>query len=310
MPVGAAIGISGAYAANRSSAAAKDAAKASTQAAGVQADSQQQSLDYLKQINALPQALREEALLKLQEFSQNYQGHQYGTDFQTGDIQNWLQQNPNASDAEIAVAMQRHGISPTQMAAATGKPLNEIQDRFQAQGGIFNRGPMSQDQLITQAQGSPLYAAIMGTQRAGEQSILRNSSATGGLRSGNSNGALTDFGQQTANRALLAAYADGQATDRYNQEFGQNQTNFDRQQAGNEFYREQGIPLGVLTGMAGLSGNEGAIAGAMSDIGATQAGGMLGSAQAMQQGNQNGMNNLMSMLGLGIQAYGNGMIKF
>jgi hypothetical protein len=281
--------------------AAKDASKASAQASGVQADAQQQSLDYMKEINALPQELREEALRKLQEMSQNYQGHQYGTDFQTGDIQNWLRQNPNASDAEIAVAMQRHGISPTQMAAATGKPLNQIQDRYQAQGGIFNRGPMSQDQLITQAQGSPLYAAIMGTQRAGEQSILRNQSATGGLRSGNSNGALTDYGQQTANRALLAAYADGQATDRYNQEFGQAQTNYNREQAGNEFYREQGVPLSILNGMAGLSGNEGAIAGLMSDIGSTRAGGILGGAQASQQGTQNSMSNLFSILGLGIQ---------
>jgi hypothetical protein len=281
--------------------AAKDASKASAQASGVQADAQQQSLDYMKEINALPQELREEALRKLQEMSQNYQGHQYGTDFQTGDIQNWLRQNPNASDAEIAVAMQRHGISPTQMAAATGKPLNQIQDRYQAQGGIFNRGPMSQDQLITQAQGSPLYAAIMGTQRAGEQSILRNQSATGGLRSGNSNGALTDYGQQTANRALLASYADAQATDRYNQEFGQNQTNYNREQAGNEFYRDQGIPLSILTGMAGLSGNENAIAGLTSDIGATRAGGILGGAQANQMGTQNSMNNLFSILGLGIQ---------
>lgn len=319
MPVGIGLGVAGVAGAAASRSGARSAASASRDAAGIQADAQMQALNYIREINALPQELREEALRGLRDFGQNFQGHQYGTDIGGGEIQNWLRNNPSATDAQIAVAMQRNGISPIQVAAATGRPLAEVQARFQAQGGMVApqyRDAKGQDQLISEAMNSPLYAAIMGTQRAGEQSILRNASATGGLRSGNANGALTDFGQQTANRALLDSFGVAQASDRFGllrddvqRNFVQGQANYDRQQAGSEYYREQGIPLSVLTGLAGLSGNENAIAGLTSDIGATTAAGMTGSAQALQQGNQNAINNLMGIAGLGIQAYGNGMIN-
>lgn len=306
MPVGIGLGVAGAASAYSSRKNAKDAAKASTEAAGVQAEAQDEALAYLREINQLPQELREQALQGLFDYSQNTP--QYGTGISQDAIKNWFQNNPNASDAEIAVAMQKNGVTPMQIAAATGKPIAEVNNRFSAQGGSVARGPMSQDQLISQAQGSPLYAAIMGTQRAGEQAILRNASATGGLRGGGTIGNLTDFGQQTANRALLASYADAQATDQYNQSFSQNQANFDRQQSGNEFYRQQGVPLGILSGLAGIQGNEGSIADLISGIGTTQAQGMLGAAQAKQQGNQNMWNNLIGLGGLGISAYGAGLI--
>lgn len=221
MPVGVGLGVAGAYGANRANKSAKEAANASKQAAGMQADAQQQALDYLKEINALPQELREKAL----------QG---------------------------------------------------LGDYFQVPGA-----PKDQQTLISEAMGSPLYAAIMGTQKAGEGAILRHQSATGGLRSGSTQGALTDFGQQTANRALLESFNQAQSSDRY----------------------ERGVNLAGLSGLAGLTTGAPEIANLTTGIGQTNAAGILGAAQARQQGSQNTMNNLLGIAGLGIQAYGNGMIN-
>lgn len=67
-------------------------------------------------------------------------------------------------------------------------------------------GEGSQADLIERARTSPLYDAILGTQQAGEEAILRHAGATGGLRSGDVQGALTDYGSQLQNQALLEAY--------------------------------------------------------------------------------------------------------
>lgn len=64
-------------------------------------------------------------------------------------------------------------------------------------------GPTS---LVDSARQSPLYAAIMGTQRAGEEAIARNASATGGLRGGATIGQLAGFGKDLENQALLQSY--------------------------------------------------------------------------------------------------------
>jgi hypothetical protein len=49
-------------------------------------------------------------------------------------ILDFLLANPNMSDADIASAMAQYGISPTQMAAATGIPTNQILSRLDAVG--------------------------------------------------------------------------------------------------------------------------------------------------------------------------------
>jgi len=50
----------------------------------------------------------------------------------TTDIQNWLAANPGLSDAQIASAMDQYGVSPAQVAAATGISPQVIQDRYTA----------------------------------------------------------------------------------------------------------------------------------------------------------------------------------
>jgi len=67
-------------------------------------------------------------------------------------INQWLGQNPTASDSTIYNAMQQYGITPQQMAAATGNPLlgeGNVMDRYSlaqnilGQGNIFGQAPVN-----------------------------------------------------------------------------------------------------------------------------------------------------------------------
>ena len=132
-------------------------------------------------------------------------------------------------------------------------------------GGLYGLegGEGSQQQLIDHAKASPLYNALM---EGGEESILRQQAATGGLRSGDTQAALV--GNQ--NQALLSAY---------NQQ---------------------------LQGLAGLSGIQSyapQIASSIGGIGQTLAQGRVAAAQAEMQGSQGGFGNLLGAGQLGLQAY-------
>jgi hypothetical protein len=60
----------------------------------------------------------------------------------------------------------------------------------QQQALLGLQGPQAQQQAITSLQGSPQFQAL---QQQGENAILQNASATGGLRGGNTQGALAQF---------------------------------------------------------------------------------------------------------------------
>jgi hypothetical protein len=181
----------------------KAAARGAENAANVSAAAQREQLEYLKEINALPQELKEQALKK------------YGSLF---------------------------GI-----------------------GG----DPSAQGEMIDRAKSSPMYSEIMGGLQAGEESIMRNAAMTGGLRSGNVQGALADYATQLKNKAL---------TDAYNQQ------------------------LSGLTGIANLPTNEASIGQTMANIGNTRAQGILGAGQAKQAMYQNLGNTLMQGVGMGLEA--------
>ena len=171
----------------------ENAADASVKAAGVSADAQMAGLDYLKETEAIPQELRQQALGQL--------GGLYGLEgFETG----------------------------------------------------------GQQAMIEQAMSSPLYQAMMGGQQAGEESILRNAAATGGLRSGNTQTAMYDYNTQLQNNALL------------------------------ESYNQQLQGLGNLAQLPSMAPQ---ISQGMGQIGQTQALGITGAAQAQQQG----INNMMQL---------------
>lgn len=149
--------------------------------------------------------------------------------------------------------------------------LNQLGGLYGMEGGTGN-----QQAMIDRAIQSPLYQQIMGGLDAGENSIMRNAAATGGLRSGNAQYALADYNTQLQNKALL------------------------------ESYNQQ---LMGLQGLAGLPSMAPAIAGGMSDIGTTYGQGIIAAAQANQAGGQNNANNFMGLGALGISAYNSGMFS-
>ena len=118
-------------------------------------------------------------------------------------------------------------------------------------------GTGSQQELIDRARNSPLYNEIMGGQQAGEESIMRNAAATGGLRSGNVQANLADYNTRLQNQALTQSY---------------------------------GNQMGELQGLSRLPSNASAIALGYGGIGSTLAGGQLASARAREAGNAQMMN--------------------
>lgn len=137
-------------------------------------------------------------------------------------------------------------------------------------------GTGSQEDLIANLIQSPLYQSIIGNRAMGEEAILRNQGATGGLRSGNANYNLYDYNTRLENDALLQTY---------NQH------------------------MSGLGGLAGLPSNANNIANFISGIDATRGQGIIAAAQADQAGSANNMGNIMGIANLGIQAYGAGMFS-
>ncbi len=173
----------------------RDAAKSSERAAGITAEGQRESLDYLKEVEALPL---------------------------------------------------------------------EMRNKFLPQYADIMQGGQAQQDLINTAQQSPLYQAIMGGQQVGEDTIMRNASMTGGIRSGNVSADLTDYGSQLSDQALLQSY--------------------DQQLQG-------------IQGLANISLNTNKIAAATAAPSATIGQGIVAGAQAQQNANQSLTNNLFGLGG-------------
>ncbi len=173
-----------AYSASQSASAAEEAASTS-------ADAQTAALNYLKEINALPQELKESALTQLASL--------YGL---TGD------------------------------------------------------SSTAQAELVSSIESSPFYESLVSS---GEQAVLRNQAATGGLRSGNAQTALAE-----SNQSVLQ--------DLYNQQ------------------------LSGLSSLAGLSTSESSIADLIESIGSTEASGITASAQSTQSGISDITNLLLNGL--------------
>jgi hypothetical protein len=149
------------------------------------------------------------------------------------------------------------------------KQKEEIPNYYREQGlkglgGLLGMGdgPSQQTQINDILQ-SPLYGALMSGKGAGEESILRNASMTGGLRSGGVQEALYDYNTQLQNQSLLNLY---------------NQR------------------VSGLQGMAGLSSYAPQIAQGTANIGETLAQGQVGAEQARQTGYQ---QNIDTGLGIG-----------
>ncbi len=117
--------------------------------------------------------------------------------------------------------------------------------------------------IIQRAEASPFYQTSV---QRGEEAVLRNASATGGLRSGNVQEALASVNHN----ALAASYAN---------------------------------QLSGLQGMAQLPSNANNIASTISGVGQTLAQGMIGGAQSAAAQQQANYNNAMGLGSLALQGY-------
>ena len=172
--------------------------------------------------------------------------------------------------SEIAADAQREALDYLKEREAIPQQYRE--GALNTLGGLYGLegGTGNQQELIDRSIQSPLYQQLMGGRQFGEDAILRNAAATGGLRSGNVQGALYDYNTQLQNNALLQSY---------NQQ------------------------LMGLQGLANLPSLAPTIANQISGIGQTLGQGQIAAAQAQQTGSQYGMNNLMGLGSLGIDAY-------
>jgi len=186
-----------------------DSADAAIEASQIEADYQQQALDYLREQDRIPSGYREGAL------------------------------------AQVGQSL---GITLDE----AGQPIQDESTR------------------VGRARADPLYQAIIGGREAGEESIARYHSMTGGLRSGNIESAFYDYNTQLENRALLQSY------DRQTQD---------------------------LQGLMGQPSLAPAIAQTQAGIGQTLGQGIIGAEQSRQAGSQQGFGNMMGMANLGMQAY-------
>jgi len=196
-----------------------------------------------------------------------------------------LYEHDSAAEQAARASTQAAGTT----AAAQREALDYLKERealpqqfregaLKGLGGLYGLegGTGDQQKMIDRAIQSPLYQAIMGGKEAGEESILRSASATGGLRSGDVQSNLYDYNTQLSNKALL------------------------------ESYNQQ---LQGLQGMAGLPSYAPQIAQGTAQIGQTLGQGQVASAQALQQGAQSETSNIFGLAELGIGAYDVGLFS-
>lgn len=136
-------------------------------------------------------------------------------------------------------------------------------------------GVQAQQAAISGIENSPYFQS---TAQQGENAILQNASATGGLRGGNTQGALAQFRPQLLNQLVQQQYQNLGGITALGQNSAAQQGNAGMQSANN---------IGNLLAQGG----------------AAQAGGYLGQASAFNQG----LENLGGLAGLGIGAYKAGL---
>lgn len=264
-----------------------DASDAAVDAANIAADADREALEYLKEREALPIQYRDQALDGLgaaylpTTTSSNVVGggasygyfnpNQYVTNGQTGFQFSGLGLNIPGFNAP-ATTTTTSDISP-----------DWIYDRAVNSGLYQGLLPASQEELLAEAENSALYQAIMSGRDQGEQAILRNASATGGLRSGNSIEDLANFNTNLQNQALLSGYNEAVRREQLNRD---------------ALLTSFGDVRSGVGSLATLGGNESEIANLYSSIGRNQAAGITGAAQAEQDALGLGLNTALGVAGL------------
>jgi len=162
-------------------------------------------------------------------------------------------------------------------------------EQQQALAGLL--GPEAQQAAIAQLEQSPQFAAML---QQGEEAILQNASATGGLRGGNTQGALAQFRPALLSQLIEQQYA------RLGGLAGAGQS-----AAGNIAGLGQASAAGVGAGALQTGQTIGQI---RSEQGAAAAGGILGQQQAQAQARRDVVNMGLAGAGLGAKLATGGML--
>lgn len=169
-------------------------------------------------------------------------------------------------DAASASQSAANTAASAQMAALEYlKQQNKLPTEIRDQALGFMQDVYFGEGGLDAIQQNPMYQMMT---QGGEEAVLRNASATGGLRGGGSISDVASFQNQAMQNTM-----------------------------------------GGIQGLAGIGTNENQIANLMTGIGNTQAQGIMGSAQAQMQGNQNMMNNLLGLGSLGVMAFSDERLK-
>ncbi len=217
-----------------------DAAEASAQASQTQAQYYQDALNYLMQQQAVPSAVSQDAMMFLAGL--------YGMEG-VGDI---------AAGESVPYTGGAMGYD-VPGAGVAGRPMEHDPSRISQTSKMGQTSPYGPDyDYMGRLQASPLYQAIMGSREAGEQSIMRQAGASGGLRSGNVQGALSQYNSGLEQQALMSA-------------------------------------LSGITGMTGYAPDPSQAAGMMGGIGETLGAGQVAAAQAQQAAQQQGIGTLLGI---------------
>lgn len=140
------------------------------------------------------------------------------------------------------------------------KEINKLPQQYKEQalaklsGAYGLGGDEAQEEFFSGLKTSPIYEATMGGRDAGEEAIMRNAGATGGLRSGNVQDALSRYSGDLENEAFMRAL------------------NFE---------------TGGLSGLSGIDAGSSQIANTIGGIGKTLGQGVTAAGQAESQGMQN-----------------------
>lgn len=104
---------------------------------------------------------------------------------------------------QAAIAEQQRQYNTTRADLAPW--MTAGQSALGAQGDLLGlNGTAAQQAAITAQQSSPLYESLF---RNGQNTLLANASATGGLRGGNTQGALANFGKDTLAQVIESQLA-------------------------------------------------------------------------------------------------------
>lgn len=114
-----------------------------------------------------------------------------------------------AAAAQAGIEEQRRQFDLTQELlspfAQAGTGGEGVMGSLEAQQAILGlRGPEAQQAAISQLEGSPIFQSLVGQ---GEQALLQQASATGGLRGGNVQGALAQFRPNILNQLIESQFS-------------------------------------------------------------------------------------------------------